>query len=505
MNEEINKINQAKAEGGETGIQKLEEIKADAEISMEGDIVRLAEEAITEIRNAGDQAKMVTASEENSVKNMGGSLDEANAKVAEVNTKIQAVEENAKQEIQAIENSTLSTEPAVVESPAPESVPAEQPVAETVAENPVPIPETQNEKSNETYSEIGQKILAGPRKILSTMSPEEVRAFSLKYPNEKAYLEDTLRELNKFSGENGGVVYENLKKYVNFLQETRGVDYSNEVLPLAEVQALRKKQDEIREESFKNQQLKEIDDLKSKQGFSEEWADDLKNRKGIENPVPVPETQNEKSAEQIELENLKLELVEKNKKHKENYDQRESVIKIIEDIKTKKGYTEELKNLNKKVIPYESVLAAVLPDKKTGLDNLQKLLSSTEDSVDKDRIQKLINKVQSIPELEVKDLTQNLSYSNYGISTTVLKGNSFDYENLGKILSNTNIDSAVHYARSSHDKVRELQAKIDQDPEIIEQQEKLLELVKQNEVAFAEVRKVEKGIEKIESKTQTQR
>lgn len=161
--EDINKINQAKQEGGEAGIAKLEEIKADAEISMEGDIVRLAEEAITEIRNAGDQAKMVTASEENQVITQGGNMDEANIRVAEVNAKIQAVEENAKQEIQAVENSNVKSEPAISEESTPEPVPVEQPVVETVTENtfveqPVikPIAETTENKVTEAEKPLSQ-------------------------------------------------------------------------------------------------------------------------------------------------------------------------------------------------------------------------------------------------------------------------------------------------------------------------------------------------------------
>ena len=70
--------------------------------------------------------------------------------------------------------------------------------------------------------------------------------------------------------------------------------------------------------------------------------EDLLNNKA-ENPVPVPPVPEnkgknmEKSAEQIELEKLKLELQEKNKKHQENYNQRESTIKLIEEIKTKQN------------------------------------------------------------------------------------------------------------------------------------------------------------------------
>jgi hypothetical protein len=104
MNEDITKINQAKAEGGEAGIAKLEDIKDNFEIAMNWDMAKATEEAIAEIRNAGDQTKVVTAAEEISVIHAGGDITEANTRIAGIDAKVQAVEANAKQEIQAVEN-----------------------------------------------------------------------------------------------------------------------------------------------------------------------------------------------------------------------------------------------------------------------------------------------------------------------------------------------------------------------------------------------------------------
>ncbi len=96
------------------------------------------------------------------------------------------------------------------------------------------------------YLKLGEKIMEGPKKILSTITPEEKRKFASENPNQGVYLDSFLDDMHKFQGENGSSSYENSLKYIKFLGKVRGEDYSKEIPSFEEVQELRKRQDEIR-------------------------------------------------------------------------------------------------------------------------------------------------------------------------------------------------------------------------------------------------------------------
>ncbi len=103
------------------------------------------------------------------------------------------------------------------------------------------------ESLREEYGKLGNKIMEEPREILATFSEEEKKQYLSNRPNDRGYIESFLQDLNKFTGENGGVNYENALKYINFLKEIRNEDFSGKILSYLEVQNLRKKQNEIGE------------------------------------------------------------------------------------------------------------------------------------------------------------------------------------------------------------------------------------------------------------------
>lgn len=101
-----------------------------------------------------------------------------------------------------------------------------------------------NEELRKEIREINEKILQGPVKILKTMTPEEIRVFGSENPNELPYLKDTLTNLyNETSLQNGTLVWENLMKYVRFLEKTRGENYSSDILSQEELQDLKNRRD----------------------------------------------------------------------------------------------------------------------------------------------------------------------------------------------------------------------------------------------------------------------
>ncbi len=121
--------------------------------------------------------------------------------------------------------------------------------AETTPVTNSEVIEKKEEKSfeelSEEYTKIGEKILEAPKRILRSMTQDEIKLYSQKYPNEAPYLNEMLNGLDKFRAENSSFVFENFSKYIKFLGEIRGEDYSKEVLSFPEVEALRLKQSEI--------------------------------------------------------------------------------------------------------------------------------------------------------------------------------------------------------------------------------------------------------------------
>lgn len=102
MNEDINKINQAKAEGN---IDALKEIQETAEMIGEGEIAGLAEKAILEIQNIAENAK-TTNSEANQVKEHGGDVVEIDNRTENVNKKIEETKTSAEQQITEVKEQT---------------------------------------------------------------------------------------------------------------------------------------------------------------------------------------------------------------------------------------------------------------------------------------------------------------------------------------------------------------------------------------------------------------
>ena len=98
MNEEINKIEEAKKTGN---VEALEEIKINAEVAMEWDIAKAAENAISEIANKVNETK-TTDIETRQITENGGDISEIQNETAEVDAEIAQIQENRQKEIDVV-------------------------------------------------------------------------------------------------------------------------------------------------------------------------------------------------------------------------------------------------------------------------------------------------------------------------------------------------------------------------------------------------------------------
>lgn len=171
----------------------------------------------------------------------------------------------------------------------------------------------------------------------------------------------------------------------------------------------------------------------------------------------------EKTAEQAEAEQLKVQLQIHQTNIEEMGRQMEATEDKIEAIKKEKGY--EVKG---RLGTPEDILAALLPNKRTGLENLNKIMAALpEGDSDRERLKTVIRTIERLSDDEVKNMALEQSYSWVGISGASLRYDRVDYEDLPKITSSENVGMAVNEFKRGQKKIQEVREKIDNDPDIV--------------------------------------
>lgn len=228
--------------------------------------------------------------------------------------------------------------------------------------------------------------------------------------------------------------------------------------------------------------------------------------KTVERPPipPLPEKKKveetaEKTPEQIEAEKLKAELENLKTNYQELAKQRDAIQAKIDEIKTQKGYSKELATAESSKIVPEQILSSVLPNKSRGLENLKKMLAATAHESDKEGVQKLIRKVESLSEQDVKDLSQNLSYEWQGIRASNLRNDSIDYADLGKITGSEEVKNMVYSYEATKKKVAGIEDKIKNDPDISANENQKAELTKQLADETDKIMRMEHKIQSLEN------
>lgn len=272
---------------------RLESEKAEAEAGLEGERVGEIEKALQELELKKQQfegtvqnAEIVPDNQKKQVRELGGNEDVVEQKTEEVDARIEEVKESTEKQVEQTKEQAVEKEPQPIvyeqgklfsyKTPNGDIIEVRG-ISEKVQQTNDVKPreyvlvkatggtfkaevETKNlmEKSDENttetggleelraeYQKLGEQIMEAPKKILSTMTPDEKRKFASENPNEASSLEEFLQDMDKFKGENGSVVFENSLKYIRFLGKVRGENYSKQMLPFDEVQAIRKQQEQI--------------------------------------------------------------------------------------------------------------------------------------------------------------------------------------------------------------------------------------------------------------------
>ena len=228
--------------------------------------------------------------------------------------------------------------------------------------------------------------------------------------------------------------------------------------------------------------------------------------KTVERPPipPLPEKKKveeagEKTPEQIEAEKLKAELETLRTNYQELAKQRDQVEGKIDEIKNQKGYSKELETAQSKRIVPEQILSSVLPNKRTELENLNKMLAATSHESDKEGVRKLIRKVESLSEQDVKDLSQNLSYEWQGIKPMNLRNDSIDYADLGKVTGSEEVKNMVYSYEATKKKVADIEDKIKNDPDVSANENAKAELTKQLAGETDKIMRLEHKIQSLEN------
>lgn len=210
----------------------------------------------------------------------------------------------------------------------------------------------------------------------------------------------------------------------------------------------------------------------------------------------------EKTPEQIEVEKLKAEMETVRANYQELARKKDVLGGKIQEIKIQKGYARELEVVESKRVPPEQILSSVLPNKRTGLENLNKILAATSHESDKDRVRKLIRKVESLSEQDVKDLSSNLAYEWREIRATNLINDSVGFSDLGKVTGSEEVKNIVSSREGTNKKVAEIEDKIQNDPDISANENLKAELVRQLAVEEDKISRLQDKIQSLEqSKT----
>lgn len=178
-----------------------------------------------------------------------------NAREDILNSRNEAIQENHEKQNEQIEKDKIEAEKNSYMQKMAEKYNVEHPFTEnnedlSFQENSGESIESIDSLRNK-LKELGNKIMQGPKDIIASFSESEKKRFISENPTERGYFENFIQDLNRWDGENGIVNYENSLKYVNFLKEIRGEDFSGKILPFSEVQLLRKEQSDILEKMNK--------------------------------------------------------------------------------------------------------------------------------------------------------------------------------------------------------------------------------------------------------------
>lgn len=139
---------------------------------------------------------------------------------------------------------------------------------------------------------------------------------------------------------------------------------------------------------------------------------------------------------------------------------------------TQDKYGAEIKEASSKAVEVNTILSALLPNKRIGTENLQKILTSEQYESDKEDIQRVIQKIEKLSDEEIKNLSQNLSYGSYGIHFGSLRT---DIKDLPRITGSEDVGRAVRLYSEGNQKLSEVRQKVQYDPELMLERSKIAE------------------------------
>ncbi|MBP6886403.1 MAG: hypothetical protein KBC02_04175 [Candidatus Pacebacteria bacterium] len=134
----------------------------------------------------------------------------------------------------------------------------------------------------------------------------------------------------------------------------------------------------------------------------------------------------------------------------------------IEAIKKEKGY-----EVRGNIGTPEDILAALIPNKRAGLENLNKILAAITDTSDKERFRTVIRTIERLSDEDVANMASSQSFDWYGINPARLRSDSVDYADLPKITGSEKVGIAVNELKRGQKKVQEVHDRIESDPNII--------------------------------------